>query len=93
MARAQRRSRAVMERIGMRNSGEDFEHPGVPMGNPLRAHDRLSAACGIEYAAQAMAVHGALCAGLDGQQTPRNGLLASVRGVDLPNAVMEKLPA
>ena len=32
------RSRAVMERIGMRNSGEDFEHPGVPEGNPLRPH-------------------------------------------------------
>ena len=29
-------------------------------GNPLRAHDRLAAACGIEYAAQAMAVHGSL---------------------------------
>jgi len=32
------RSRAVMERIGMHNAGEDFEHPGVPLGNPLRAH-------------------------------------------------------
>ena len=30
--------------------------------NPLRAHGRLGAACGIEYAAQAMAVHGALLA-------------------------------
>ena len=30
--------------------------------NPLRAHGRLGVACGIEYAAQAMAVHGALCA-------------------------------
>ena len=30
--------------------------------NPLRAHGRLGAACGIEYAAQAMAVHGALIA-------------------------------
>jgi predicted hotdog family 3-hydroxylacyl-ACP dehydratase len=28
--------------------------------NPLRSRDQLSAACGIEYAAQAMAVHGAL---------------------------------
>ena len=32
------RSRAVMERIGMRNAGEDFEHPGVPQGNPQRLH-------------------------------------------------------
>jgi len=30
--------------------------------NPLRSHGRLGAACGIEYAAQAMAVHGALVA-------------------------------
>jgi predicted hotdog family 3-hydroxylacyl-ACP dehydratase len=33
--------------------------------NPLRAHGRLGIACGIEYAAQAMAVHGALVAGAD----------------------------
>jgi RimJ/RimL family protein N-acetyltransferase len=32
------RSRAVMERIGMHNAHEDFEHPGVPEGNPLRLH-------------------------------------------------------
>jgi predicted hotdog family 3-hydroxylacyl-ACP dehydratase len=31
--------------------------------NPLRSHDRLGVACGIEYAAQAMALHGALAAG------------------------------
>jgi predicted hotdog family 3-hydroxylacyl-ACP dehydratase len=31
--------------------------------HPLRAHARLGAACGIEYAAQAMALHGALLAG------------------------------
>jgi len=57
--------------------------------NPLRAHGRLSAACGIEYAAQAMAVHGALClagaAGPAGTGTPapRMGMLTSVRGVNL----------
>lgn len=33
-----RRSRAVMERIGMQNAHEDFEHPGVPEGHPLRMH-------------------------------------------------------
>jgi len=49
--------------------------------NPLRAEERLGAACGIEYAAQAMAVHGALLAPADGG--PRPGYLASVRGVDL----------
>ncbi|MEA3159113.1 MAG: hypothetical protein QOD95_661 [Gammaproteobacteria bacterium] len=31
--------------------------------NPLRSHDRLGIACGIEYAAQAMALHGALAGG------------------------------
>jgi predicted hotdog family 3-hydroxylacyl-ACP dehydratase len=30
--------------------------------HPLRAHGRLGSACGIEYAAQAMALHGALLA-------------------------------
>jgi predicted hotdog family 3-hydroxylacyl-ACP dehydratase len=48
--------------------------------NPLRSHGRLAAACGIEYAAQAMAVHGALLA--DGTE-PRPGFLASVRGTVL----------
>jgi predicted hotdog family 3-hydroxylacyl-ACP dehydratase len=54
--------------------------------NPLRAHGRLSAACGIEYAAQAMAVHGALCApgaGHERAPAPRRGMLTSVRGVQL----------
>lgn len=32
------RSRAVMERIGMANAHEDFEHPGVPEGHALRRH-------------------------------------------------------
>lgn len=50
--------------------------------NPLRAFSRLGAACGIEYAAQAMAVHGALMACTRGGGT-RPGFLASVRGVQL----------
>jgi predicted hotdog family 3-hydroxylacyl-ACP dehydratase len=49
--------------------------------NPLRAADRLGAACGIEYAAQAMAVHGALIKAAGA--IARAGLLASVRGVVL----------
>lgn len=32
------RSRAVMERIGMYNANQDFEHPGVPEAHPLRLH-------------------------------------------------------
>ena len=49
--------------------------------NPLRAHGRLGVACGIEYAAQAMAVHGALLA--VESATPRMGYLTSVREVAL----------
>lgn len=33
-----RPSRAVMERIGMADTGRDFDHPGVPEGSPLRLH-------------------------------------------------------
>jgi len=33
-----RRSRAVMERLGMREDGQAFEHPSVPEGHPLRPH-------------------------------------------------------
>lgn len=33
------RSRAVMERLGMsRDPAEDFEHPGIALGSPLRPH-------------------------------------------------------
>lgn len=32
------RSRAVMERLGMQNTQEDFDHPRVPAGHPLRRH-------------------------------------------------------
>jgi predicted hotdog family 3-hydroxylacyl-ACP dehydratase len=63
--------------------------------NPLRARGRLGIACGIEYAAQAMAVHGALVAALEagrsvaGSPAPESprpesaaiGFLAGVRGV------------
>ena len=50
--------------------------------NPLRAHGRLGAACGVEYAAQAMAVHGAIMAQTAGA-TARGGLLTSVRNLVL----------
>jgi len=54
--------------------------------NPLRAHDRLGVACGIEYAAQAMALHGALAVGVRDASAggaSRVGLLASVRDARL----------
>ena len=50
--------------------------------NPLRENSRLGAACGIEYAAQAMAVHGALLAP-PGSKGARVGYLVSVRGTQL----------
>jgi RimJ/RimL family protein N-acetyltransferase len=43
------RSRAVMERLGMsRDPADDFDHPGIPAGHPLRPHVlyRLSASRG-----------------------------------------------
>lgn len=32
------RSRAVMERLRMRDTAETFEHPGIPIGSVLREH-------------------------------------------------------
>jgi predicted hotdog family 3-hydroxylacyl-ACP dehydratase len=59
--------------------------------NPLRAHGRLGAATGIEYAAQAMAVHGALLAQQDGGR-PKAGFLASVRSVELHVERLDDVP-
>ena len=47
--------------------------------NPLRMGEQLPALCGIEYAAQAMAVHGGLSGSVGSQ--PRAGYLASLREV------------
>lgn len=44
--------------------------------NPLRHAGRLAALCGVEYASQAMAVHGGLTAG---GERPAAGYLASLR--------------
>lgn len=49
--------------------------------HPLRTASGLLAPCAIEYAAQAMALHGALMA--PPEQGPTPGYLASVRGVRL----------
>ena len=70
--------------------------------NPLRAHGRLGAACGIEYAAQAMAVHGALVAAsaplastmsrsIRGSFDGRVGYLAAVRNVSFYVARLDDL--
>jgi predicted hotdog family 3-hydroxylacyl-ACP dehydratase len=50
------------------------------LDNPLRSEDRLAAVCGVEFAAQAMALHGRLAAGDD--KPPRVGVLASLRDVE-----------
>ncbi len=60
--------------------------------NPLRAHGRLGAACGIEYAAQAMAVHGALLAPPDSTGA-RAGYLVSARGVQLHASRLDDIAA
>lgn len=59
--------------------------------NPLRAHGRLASVCGIEYAAQAMAIHGALLAQTTPDSTPRAGYLTSVRSVSLAVATLDDL--
>lgn len=57
--------------------------------NPLRVEGTLGAACAIEYAAQAMAIHGALLGA--GQPAGRPGYLVSVRGVELHVARLDDL--
>ena len=58
--------------------------------NPLRSEGRLGIACGIEYAAQAMAVHGALLAS---GPPPKRGYLVSVRNVTLAADRLDTSPA
>ncbi|MDP9008199.1 MAG: 3-hydroxylacyl-ACP dehydratase [Pseudomonadota bacterium] len=70
--------------------------------NPLRSHGRLGIAGGIEYAAQAMALHGALAGGAanDTANTPTGaptrsqpqvGLLAGLRDVRLVVARLDDI--
>lgn len=61
--------------------------------NPLFLSGRLSAVCAIEYAAQAMAVHGSLLGAArgasEGASRPRAGFLASVRNVRMEVARLD----
>ncbi len=59
--------------------------------NPLRTPAGLLAPTAIEYAAQAMALHGALVAPPD--EGARPGYLASVRGVEFHGLRLDALPA
>jgi predicted hotdog family 3-hydroxylacyl-ACP dehydratase len=59
------------------------------LDNPLRSHGQLGVACGIEYAAQAMAIHGALVH----SERPEAGFLASVRDVQLAALRLDDIEA
>jgi predicted hotdog family 3-hydroxylacyl-ACP dehydratase len=58
--------------------------------NPLRAGGKLAALCGIEYAAQAMAVHGRLTAHVHAR--PQAGFLVSLRDVSCFALRLDDLP-
>jgi len=66
--------------------------------HPLRANGRLGIACGIEYAAQAMAAHGALAGGtvtgrtVTGKARPAAGFLAGLRDVRLRVLRLDDIP-
>lgn len=56
----------------------------VEAANPLRVGGKLSALCGIEYAAQAMAIHGGLTAqALNNENTPRLGYIVALSNVEV----------
>jgi predicted hotdog family 3-hydroxylacyl-ACP dehydratase len=59
--------------------------------HPLRSRSGLLASAAIEYAAQAMAVHGALCADAAGTRAAP-GFLASARDVRLARWRLDDLP-
>lgn len=68
--------------------------------HPLRSKNRLGVACGIEYAAQSMAVHGALAGGAPVGAGPgavivrsEIGFLAGLRDVQLHVARLDDLHA
>ena len=57
--------------------------------NPLRRDGLLPAICGLEYALQAMALHGALT---EGNGAQRAGYLASLRGISLSVERLDDIP-
>jgi predicted hotdog family 3-hydroxylacyl-ACP dehydratase len=58
----------------------DCRAPAPDAQHPLAGPHGVSAVVAVEYAAQAAAVHGAL---LDGTEVPRQGMLVTLRDVDL----------
>jgi predicted hotdog family 3-hydroxylacyl-ACP dehydratase len=65
------------------------------LDNPLRRNDRLGILCGVEYAAQAMALHAALAGGGPEGPNPggaRRGYLASLRAVSCHQDRLDLVP-
>lgn len=60
--------------------------------NPLRENAQLASVHGLEYGAQAMAVHGGLLAGQRGER-PRPGYLAALREVKLAVSRLDNIEA
>jgi predicted hotdog family 3-hydroxylacyl-ACP dehydratase len=58
--------------------------------NPLRDAGRLHIACGIEYAAQAMAIHAGLAGAAAGLPAPRAGMLVGLRDLHLLAACLDE---
>jgi len=64
------------------------------LGHPLRTASGLLSTCLIEYAAQAMALHGALRAGGLGNALPiKPGFLAAARNLQFTRLRLDDLPA
>ena len=63
----------------------------IAADNPLREGGALAAVCGLEYGAQAMAIHGALQAGMG--QAPRIGYLVSAHELRWETERLDQLPA
>ena len=59
----------------------------LDLDNPLRRNGHLSSICGIEFAAQAMALHGALNS--DSGPPTRHGYLTSIRDANCTAATLD----
>jgi predicted hotdog family 3-hydroxylacyl-ACP dehydratase len=60
--------------------------------HPLREAGRLPAWCGIEYAAQAMAVHSGLCTATPSLDAGQQGFLAVARDIVMAQPELDGLP-
>ncbi len=77
------------DRVHIRCATDSHRRPR----NPLRRNDRLGVLCGVEYAAQAMALHVAIGNGqTPGAIAPRQGYLASLRELSCHCDRLDLLP-